>query len=88
MMTTLVAMMAGFSCGLKHAFYWALRTAGTQSRLRVPANGERRSATAKEIAGRPYLESVCKEVLRYCPDIPFAIRRTKAAVDIGGWTLP
>jgi cytochrome P450 len=88
MMTVLVAMMAGFSCGLKHAFYWILRTPGTQARLRAGAAGCSRSATAQEIARRPYLDSVSKEVLRYCPDIPFAIRRTSSEVSIGGWNLP
>jgi cytochrome P450 len=88
MMTVLVAMMAAFSCGLKHAFYWTLRTPGTQSRLTARAPGIPRYATAQEIARSPYLDSVCKEVLRYCPDIPFAIRRTSSEVNIGGWALP
>ena len=88
MMTVLVAMMAGFSCGLKHAFYWTLRTPGTQARLLAHVTGDARSATAQEIARWPYLDSVCKEILRYCPDIPFAIRRARAEVDIGGWILP
>ncbi len=88
MMTVLVAMMAAFSCGLKHAFYWTLRTPGTQTQLCAPAAGASIPATAGEIAGRPLLDSICKEVLRYCPDIPFAIRRTSSEVEIGGWTLP
>jgi cytochrome P450 len=27
-------------------------------------------------------------VLRFCPDIPFAVRKAHAAVDIGAWRLP
>ena len=37
---------------------------------------------------RPFLDAVCKEVLRLCPDIPFAVRKTSTAVEIGRWTLP
>ena len=88
MMTLLVAMMAGLSCGMKHAFYWILRTPGTQDRLggisdRVPG-----AQTPRAIMRRPYLDAVCKEILRYCPDIPFAVRRAAAEVEINGWRLP
>ena len=76
MMTVLVAMMAGFSCGLKHAFYWIFSTPGTQAGLSNSAGGSTDSATAQEIRRRPFLDAVCKEVLRYCPDIPFAVRKT------------
>ena len=31
---------------------------------------------------------MCKEVLRFCPDIPFAVRKTSTDVEIGGWRLP
>ncbi len=88
MMTVLVAMMAGFSCGLKHAFYWILSTPGAQSGLSNSASGPKDSATAQEISRRPFLDAVCKEVLRYCPDIPFAVRKSSTEVDIGGWRLP
>ena len=88
MMTLLVAMMAGLSCGMKHAFYWILRTPGTQDRLggisdRVPG-----ARTPRAIMRRPYLDAVCKEILRYCPDIPFAVRRAAAEVEINGWRFP
>jgi cytochrome P450 len=88
MMTVLVAMMAGFSCGLKHAFYWILSTPGTQARLRDSARGKSASGSAREISRRPFLDAVCKEVLRYCPDIPFAVRKASTDVEIGGWRLP
>jgi cytochrome P450 len=88
MMTVLVAMMAGFSCGLKHAFYWILRSPGTQARLSTSADGSAAFPPAVEIARRPFLDAVCKEVLRFCPDIPFAVRKTSTAVEIGGWHLP
>jgi cytochrome P450 len=88
MMTVLVAMMAGFSCGLKHAFNCILRTPGIQDRLRDDAGGAPANVPAWEISRRPYLDAVCKEVLRYCPDIPFAVRKTTADVEIGGWKLP
>ena len=89
MMTILVAMMAGFSCGLKHAFYRILSTPGIQHRLSDPADGSLgRAATAGDISRRPFLDAVCKEVLRFCPDIPFAVRKTRGDVDIGGWRLP
>lgn len=45
-------------------------------------------ATAQEIARRPFLDAVCKEVLRYCPDIPFAIRKTSTPFELAGWRLP
>ena len=48
MMTLLVAMMAGFSCGLKHAFYWILRSQGTQARV---MRHRRERATAPTAAG-------------------------------------
>jgi cytochrome P450 len=88
LMTVLVAMMAGFSCGLKHAFYWILRTPGTQARLSDPADGSLAGGPAWEISRRPFLDAVCKEVLRFCPDIPFAVRKTSSDVEIGGWRLP
>ena len=88
MMTVLVAMMAGFSCGLKHAFYWILSTPGTQARLRDPGDASLARATAGEISRRPFLDATCKEVLRFCPDIPFAVRKAEADVDIGRWRLP
>jgi cytochrome P450 len=88
MMTILVAMMAGFSCGLKHAFYWILSTPGTQARLSDSSNGSLAGGPAWAISRRPFLDAVCKEVLRFCPDIPFAVRRTSSDVEIGGWKLP
>jgi cytochrome P450 len=88
MMTVLVAMMAGFSCGLKHALYWILKSPGTQARLSNSADGSATFPTAAEIARKPFLDAVCKEVLRFCPDIPFAVRKTSIAVDLGGWRLP
>ncbi len=88
MMTVLVAMLAGFSCGLKHAFYWILRSSGTQDRVRATAGQNPTAPTAAEIARRPFLDAVCKEVLRFCPDIPFAVRRTCTPLDLGGWRLP
>ncbi len=88
MMTLLVAMMAGLSCGMKHAFYWILRTPGTQDRLAEAADRVPGAETPQAIIRRPYLDAVCKEVLRYCPDIPFAVRRATAEVEIGAWRLP
>jgi unspecific monooxygenase len=88
MMTVLVAMMAGFSCGLKHAFYWILRSPGTQARVHATAGQNTTLPTAAEIVRRPFLDVVCKEVLRFCPDIPFAVRRTRTPVDVGEWRLP
>ena len=32
--------------------------------------------SSAEIGRRPFLDAVCKEVLRFCPDIPFAVRKT------------
>ncbi len=87
MMTVLVAMMAGFSCGLKHALYWILKSPGLQPRLGDPA-ASGTLPTAPEIASKPLLDALCKEVLRFCPDIPFAVRKTCSAVNIGGWRLP
>ena len=40
------------------------------------------------LAGEPFLDSVCKEVLRLCPDIPFAVRRAAMDVVVGPWHLP
>jgi cytochrome P450 family 135 len=88
MMTVLVAMMAGFSCGLKHAFYWILRSPGTQAHLSISSDQTTAFPTAFEIARRPFLDAVCKEVLRFCPDIPFAVRKTSAPLELGGWRLP
>jgi cytochrome P450 len=87
-MTLLAAMVAGLSAGMRHAFYWILRTPGTQSRLRGCALLEANDAGPEAIMSRPYLDSVCKEVLRLCPDIPFAVRRALAPVQIGCWRLP
>jgi cytochrome P450 len=88
MMTILVAMMAGFSCGLKHAFYRILSTPGIQARLKGPGDGSLARAAAGDISRRPFLDAVCKEVLRFCPDIPFAVRKTRTEVEIGGFRLP
>ena len=52
MMTILVAMMAGFSCGLKHAFYWILSTPGIQARLSDPADGSLARAAAGDISSQ------------------------------------
>jgi cytochrome P450 len=87
-MTLLASMIAGLSCGMKHAFYWILRTPGTQSRIRAAASSRPPATRLEAIMSRPYLDSVCKEVLRFCPDIPFAVRRTPAEVEIGCWRLP
>jgi cytochrome P450 len=87
MMTVLVAMMAGLACGMKHAFYWILRTPGTQERLRGAVQSGSHSDSLQAIMRCAYLDAVCKEVLRYCPDIPFAVRRSAAAVEINGWKL-
>jgi cytochrome P450 len=47
-----------------------------------------RAASAQDFNHWPFLDAVCKEVLRVCPDIPFALRKTRADVEIGGWKLP
>jgi cytochrome P450 len=88
MMTLLVAMMAGLSCGLKHALYWILRTPGTQQRLGGESERVFGGETPQAIMRRPYLDAVSKEILRYCPDIPFAVRRASADIEINGWRLP
>jgi cytochrome P450 len=88
MMTVLTAMVGGLTCAVKHAFYWVLRTPGIQPRIRDELSGAMLAESPEQIVGRPYLDAVCKEVLRLCPDIPFAVRRAASDVAIGPWTLP
>jgi cytochrome P450 family 110 len=88
MMTVLVAMTAALSCGLKHAFSWILRSPATYARIAAGSSRFVLSRSAAEITRWPYLDAVCDEVLRLCPDLPFAVRKTAAPVEIGGWTLP
>ena len=47
-----------------------------------------RGDTSQAIMRRPYLDSVSKEILRYCPDIPFALRQASTEIEINGWRLP
>jgi cytochrome P450 len=86
-MTLLTAMTGALACATKHAFYWVLRTPGIQPRVH---NASARAASAgalEEIATQPYLDAVCKEILRLCPDIPFAVRRASTDIEIGPWRL-
>jgi rhamnosyltransferase subunit B len=41
-----------------------------------------------QITSRSYLDAVCKEVVRLCPDIPFGVRRSTSSLEIGKWRLP
>jgi cytochrome P450 len=88
LMTVLTALLGGLTCGTKHAFYWVLRTPGTQQRIRDELSGTASTETCEQITSRPYLDAVCKEVLRLCPDIPFAVRRTSTDVEVRRWRLP
>lgn len=87
-MTLLTAMLGGLACSSKHAFYWVLRTPGIQSRVRSATARAASAGCLEEIASQQYLDAVCKEILRLCPDIPFAVRRASTDIEIGPWRLP
>ncbi len=88
MMTVLTAMLGGLTCAVKHAFCWVLRTPGIQPRIRDESSGTMQAESPEQIVSRSYLDAVCKEVLRLCPDIPFAVRRASSDDAIGPWRLP
>jgi len=88
MMTLFVAMTGGLSCSMKHSFYWALRMPGIGPRVRAATARMVADDDPGALATDPFLDAVCKEVLRLCPDIPFAVRRAVADVAIGPWRLP
>jgi cytochrome P450 len=88
MMMLLTAMLGALSCSMKHSFYWALRTPGVAARVRSETARTVATGDARGVAAAPFLDAVCKEILRLCPDIPFAVRRTVADVTIGPWRLP
>jgi cytochrome P450 family 110 len=81
-------MLGALSCSMKHSFYWALRTPGVAARIQAETAQAVDSNDPRAVAGALYLDAVCKEVLRLCPDIPFAVRRTVTDVAIGPWQLP
>jgi cytochrome P450 len=88
MMMLLTAMLGALSCSMKHSFYWALRTPGVAARVQAQTAHAVDAGDAQSVAAAPYLDAVCKEVLRLCPDIPFAVRQTVTDVTIGPWRLP
>ena len=88
MMTLFIAMAGGLSCSIKHSFHWALRTPEIGPRVRAATARMVAENDPGGIAGVPFLDAVCKEVLRLCPDIPFAVRRAADDVAIGPWRLP
>ena len=88
LMTVLTAMLGGLTCAVKHAFYWVLRTSGIQARIRGELSAANALQSPDHVTNRPYLDVVCKEVLRLCPDIPFAVRRTVTDIEIGQYRLP
>jgi cytochrome P450 family 110 len=71
---------------------WAFVELGARpdltARLRseIASAGPRRDAAA--IASLPYLDAVCKEVLRLRPVVPAVARWVASPVSIDGWTLP
>jgi cytochrome P450 family 110 len=87
-MTLLTAMIGGLACSTKHALYWILRTPGIQSCAHNATAISASAGALEEIATQPYLDAVCKEILRLCPDIPFAVRRASTDIEIGPWRLP
>jgi cytochrome P450 len=88
MMMLLTAMLGALSCSMKHSFYWALRTPGVADRVRAETAGAVAALDPRALTAAPYLDAVCKEIPRLCPDIPFAVRRTVRDVAIGPWQLP
>ena len=75
MLTLLNAMLGGLSCATKHAFHHVLRSPEVQERIRDGTSSAVNAGEPTKIANDPFLNSVCREVLRLCPDIPFAVRR-------------
>jgi cytochrome P450 len=88
LLTVLTAMLGALTCAVKHAFYWVLRTPEIAPRIRDELSGTFSTGSPQEIMSRPYLDAMCKEVLRLCPDIPFAVRRASIDVSIGSWKMP
>jgi cytochrome P450 len=88
LMTVLTAMLGGLTCAVKHAFYWVVRTPTVQARIRAEAPDPAGFDLPHQITSNPYLDAVCKEVLRLCPDIPFAVRRTLADLEIAPYQIP
>ena len=88
MLTLLNAMLGGLSCATNHAFNHVVRSPEVQARIRTGTASAVEGGEPTKIAADPFLDSVCREVLRLCPDIPFAVRRTSAPVEIGPWKLP
>ena len=71
---------------------WALVELGArpevQSRLRAEIATAGRQADPIDLASLPYLDAVCKEVLRLRPVVPAVARWVASPVSIDGWTLP
>jgi cytochrome P450 len=86
--TLFVATVAGLSCSMKHSLYWILRTPGMAARIRAATARMVAEDDPAAIVTDPFLDAIAKEVLRLCPDIPFAVRRAASDVAIGPWRLP
>jgi cytochrome P450 len=59
-----------------------------QSRLRAEIATAGQRPDPMELASLPYLDAVCKEVLRLRPVVPVVARWVASPVTIDGWTLP
>jgi cytochrome P450 len=88
LMTLYVATVAGLACSMKYTFHWILHSRETGPRIRRTTAEHVARGDAQAIVREPYLDSVCKEVLQLCPDIPFAVRRATDDVTIGNWQVP
>jgi cytochrome P450 len=87
-LTVLTAMLGGLSCSMKHAFLGILSSGGLQSRVRLATASAVAAGSPEGIASGSLLDSVCKEVLRLSPDIPFAVRQATTDVTIDRWRVP
>ncbi len=87
-MTLYMATVGGLSSSMKHTFHRVMHEPEVGPRIRISTASLVARGDAKGVAADPFLDSVCKEVLRLCPDIPFAVRRALVDIEVGPWRLP
>jgi retinoid hydroxylase len=57
-------------------------------RAEVMANAASGAVGPAQLRAMPYLMQVVDEVKRTCPNVPMSFGRARAAIDVGGYTIP
>ena len=68
--------------------FWIARSPEVQERLLHGDDGIPAGADAKAILASPFLERVCLEALRISPVVEIVSRKTRAPLELGGYTIP